>query len=971
MICLLLAGLGVSLLSFNYARGWERESLARDLDGRAGDRVELVRGQVLRSMEVLHGVGALFATRESVSRGEFRRFVEDALHRQPELHALAWTPRVAGSKREAFEAAGRKDGLQDFQFTVRGADGRMVRAPAAAEYLPVYFIEPLYRNGTALGFDLASNASRMKTLALASQTRSAVATPAVRLVQDQSDRLGFVVYLPVHKSGVLAGYASAVFSVDELLKSSLADLESGEMGVRITDESDAGRLLWSREASGPLAGASGSDTVKVAGRVWRIELRPTVKFVAAHSGGHSVGILLAGLAFTLLATGYVYRGMWRRSEIEQCVRERTAQLSREVGERRRAEEAARVAEANYREMFENSVEGIFQTSPDGHYLRANRALARIYGYETPEELIDRLANIAVQLYVKPRRREEFIEQMRRNGVVSDFESEVLRRDGTTIWITENARAVRDVAGNVLYYEGMVVDITARKRAEEALRRYREELEQRVGERTAELAQSNTALQLEIGVRQQAEEAAAAANRAKSDFLASMSHEIRTPMNAILGYAQLLYRDPGISGTRRESIETIMQSGRHLIDLIDDVLDISKIEAGRAELRTTDVDLRALAVGVASMFRQKCEQKGIALKVECQSELPSRVRGAERKLRQVLINLLGNAVKFTHEGEVRLKVRMSRGAGSACEIEVCDTGAGMTRGEQAEVFEPFQQGPAGLRFGGTGLGLSITKRLIELMGGELGVESAPGEGSRFYMRVPVLLSEADGVDRAVGPVSPRLAPGHQVKTLVVDDVPANRQVLALLLRHLGCEVSIANSGAEALEMMEQAVPDVVFLDILMPAPNGLETAELIRRRFGGAVRVVATSASALAHEQQRFMLAGFDDVVAKPISFERLHECIASLMSVSFDSEQAAGAPTEREAPVEAVGLPKELRDRLASAAELYSVTELRQQIDEVERLGPSAAALAQRLRSRVHDYDMPGVIRLLEELGKGVAGADR
>ena len=239
-----------------------------------------------------------------------------------------------------------------------------------------------------------------------------------------------------------------------------------------------------------------------------------------------------------------------------------------------------------------------------------------------------------------------------------------------------------------------------------------------------------------------------------------------------------------------------------------------------------------------------------------------------------------------------------------------------------------------------------------------------------MRIPLLLSDGDAADGAAGPVIARLSPGHEVKTLVVDDVPANRQVLALLLRHMGCEVSIASNGTEALEMMEPAMPDIVFLDILMPGPNGLETAQLIRRRFGGAVRVVATSASALAHEQQRFMLAGFDDVVAKPISFERLHECIAALMLNSF--EHAAPEQDESDEALDPVGLPKELRDRLAGAAELYSVTELRQQIEEVEKLGPPAAALARRLRGCVHDYDMAGVLRLLEGVSEtGAPGANR
>jgi len=215
--------------------------------------------------------------------------------------------------------------------------------------------------------------------------------------------------------------------------------------------------------------------------------------------------------------------------------------------------------------------------------------------------------------------------------------------------------------------------------------------------------------------------------------------------------------------------------------------------------------------------------------------------------------------------------------------------------------------------------------------------------------------------AASPASPR-PPGA---ALVVDDVSANRQVLALLLSHIGCDVSVANGGDDALAMLDGAVPDVVFLDIMMPGRGGLETARLIRTRFGEGVRLVATSASALAHEQQRFLSAGFDDVVAKPISIERLHECIASLMSVSFQRDPAPAESTLPHDPSdgwEYVGLPRELRDRLTTAAELYSVTELRQHIDEVERLGPAPAALAQQLRRRVHDYDMSGVLRLLAGL---------
>lgn len=966
---LTLVGICLSVVLYIYARHWERAGISSDLNTRASERVEVVRNQVLRSMEALQGVGALFETRPNLSREEFRQFVQGALARQPELHALAWTPVVGPSQRAAFEADARRDGLAEFRFVVRDSSDRFATAPKASEYFPVYYIEPLDKNRTALGYDLGSSPMRRRALEAAARRRAPTATPAVRLVQDATRNLGFVVYLPVFKSpnsSQLIGYCSAVFGVQDLLRSSVQDLSPDWAQLTITDRTNgAGQTLLLRPASAPGADLIGSATMQVAGRQWEVTLRPTVGFVAAHSHGHSVMILITGLAFTLLVSGYVGRALWQRSAIESCVRERTSQLSREVAERRRAEQTARFAEANYREMFDRSVQGIFQTSVDGHYLRANRALAQLYGYETPEDLIERLADIAGQLYLLPGRRQDFIEQIQRYGVVSDFESQVRRRDGSVIWISENARSVRDADGNVLYFEGMVTDITVRREAEESLRRYRDDLETRVRERTGELARSNAALQAEIGVRQRAEAVAAAANQAKSDFLASMSHEIRTPMNAILGYAQLLYRDPLLTESRRESVETIMHSGRHLIDLIDDVLDISKIEAGRAELRIADVDLRSLAVGVASMFRQKCEQKGIALKVECQTELPARLRGDERKLRQVLINLIGNAVKFTREGQVRLRIGLSETHEDCARnyrFEVCDTGEGISPGEQGRIFQPFEQGPAGLRFGGTGLGLAITKRLIELMGGTLAVESLSAQGSRFHFSLPLESGSSGGRQIPQPGAVLRLASRPPVRALVVDDVHENRQVLALLLRDLGCQASIAASGLEALSILEQSPADVIFLDILMPGPDGLETARQIRQRLGKNVRLVATSASALAHEQEQFLAAGFDDVLAKPIRIERLEECIRPFATATADEGGSiAPAPGVGELPfdIDPISIAPELRDRLLSAAELYSVTELRRYIEEIKDLGPGASGLADQLRQCLRAYDMGGVRQLV------------
>jgi PAS domain S-box-containing protein len=967
-----LGGLCLSIVLFTYARSFERKSLHDELDFRAHQQVDVVQNKVLRSMEVLHGAAAFFETRREISRAEFSAFVHGALERQPELHGLAWTPLVPRAQRKEYESRARANGYPNFRITARDAAGNIIPAPDTDEYYPVYYIEPTDRNFLALGYDLGSNPLRLAALQEARRTGVPTATRPIRLVQDGMHMLGFIVYLPVYDSKARrganenpVGFCSAIFGLDELLNASAVGSDEN-VDFSLAEESSSGAPLVHRAAHGEVADIRASAPVNVAGLQWMVTLRPTEKFVAAHSNGHAATLLGTGLIISALLAGYVRRGLIQRMAVEQRVRERTVQLSREVAERKRAEYAARVAEANYREIFENSVEGIFQTTPDGHYLRANRALARVYGYETPEQLIAHLADIAVQLYVKGGRREEFIEQVQRFGFVSDFESQVRRRDGSITWISENARTVRDGNGNVLHYEGMVVDIRARKEAAESLRRAREELEERVRERTAELARSNEALQSEITVRQRAEETAAAASRAKSEFLANISHEIRTPMNAILGYAQLMHRDRSVRGGHRDAVETIMNSGRHLIELIDDVLDISKIEAGQVEVRTTDVDLRAMAISIAGMFRHKCEQKGISLKIECDGSLPGRVRTDERKLRQVLINLLGNAVKFTRDGSVRLRVGATLAPNPtesaarlfSCRFDVCDTGDGIPLEAQQKIFEPFQQGSAGQKWGGTGLGLAIARRLAELMGGQLELESEIDRGSRFYFTLQLPAANSTAFTHRRGEVL-ALAPGQQVSAMVIDDVAENHQVLARLLSDVGCDVTTASSGGEAMRLLDGSTPQIIFLDVLMPGIDGIETARRIRQRLGDSVRLVATSASAFMHEQEGYRDSGFEHVVAKPIRCDQLYECLSTLLGTQFDYV-AEPLLDESEIPSQTdAAIPACIAARLAAAAELYSVTELRQCVDEIERLGPGTHRLCAFLRRCIHDYDMGGILRLL------------
>jgi PAS domain S-box-containing protein len=362
-------------------------------------------------------------------------------------------------------------------------------------------------------------------------------------------------------------------------------------------------------------------------------------------------------------------------------------------------------EDSFRSIFERAVPGIFQTTPGGNYIRANPALARIYGYDSPAQMLEMLTDIGRQLYVEPDRRCEFIELMRENGALSGFESAIYRRDGSVIWISENCREVRSTQGELVYYEGTVEDITQRKHAESELK----------------LAQA------------QAEQA----NKAKSVFLANMSHELRTPLNAILGFSELLIQELyGPLGEPRyaEFAEDIFRSGKYLLGIISNILDLTKIEAGQMALDEQDVDVGELMRSSMRLVSEAARHRDITLEVTM-PPAPVTVLADSTRLRQVLLNLLSNAIKFTPEGKwVYLTCARK---GETLELTVADTGIGMSAEEVARVMQPFHQvdNSYSRRYEGTGLGLSVTQSLVDLHGAEMTIASEVGKGTTITVRVP--------------------------------------------------------------------------------------------------------------------------------------------------------------------------------------------------------------------------------------------
>ncbi|MBI2505732.1 MAG: response regulator [Candidatus Latescibacteria bacterium] len=485
---------------------------------------------------------------------------------------------------------------------------------------------------------------------------------------------------------------------------------------------------------------------------------------------------------------------------------------------------------------------------------------------------------------------------------------------------------------------------------------------RVLHRDQRLRAANQALGLRAEELEESRQAAEAASQAKSLFLANMSHEIRTPMNAILGYAQVLQRSLG--SEHRRALQSIQQSGDHLLGLLNEVLDLSRIEAGRMQLQVGGFDLQRLLGPLGEMFESYCRDKGLVWKLERLPEKQALVQGDETKLRQVLINLLGNAAKFTQEGEVRLLVE--RRPRDHYYFEVRDTGPGMSPEDQVGLFQPFRQGSAGLRQGGTGLGLALAQRQLELMGSRLAVETAPGKGARFFFTVE--LPPAQGAvqvdESATFSRVKRLAPGQQVRALVADDVAENREVLRRMLEEIGVIVEAVENGQQALERVVRFRPDIVLLDIRMPVLDGMATLRRLQEMEARErIKVVAISASVLAHQQQGFLEAGFDAFLDKPFRFEKVYSCLARLLGVQYEYEPESEEEVATEAPDwSSIAVPTALHRRLQEAAELYSVTELEEELQELEQLGADQRQLAAHLRGLKQRQDMEGILTLLAKV---------
>jgi two-component system sensor histidine kinase EvgS len=616
---------------------------------------------------------------------------------------------------------------------------------------------------------------------------------------------------------------------------------------------------------------------------------------------------------------------------------------RDITERKRAELKTQTAllavkdsENRLRAVLDTILDGIVTIDEHCTIHTFNPAAERIFGYSATEAIGQNVRFLMPEPYRTEH--DGYMQNYLKTGVAKIIgigrEVQGLRKDGSTFHL-ELSISEMDLGGK-RFFAGILRDITERKHAEQALEKANIE--------------------------------ALSANRAKSEFLANMSHEIRTPMNAILGYAQILGRDDNISQQQQETLRKILKGGDHLLALINDILDISKIEAGKMVLNLADFSLDKLIADLSAMFQSRCLNKDLTWHLEGAPSEQTPVHGDETKIRQVLINIIGNAVKFTDAGSVTLK--LSQPQPQHYHFEIIDTGVGIANESQNAIFEPFKQDKAGFVKGGTGLGLAISQRQLVLMGSRLQVESKLGQGSKFHftLRLPNAQTTQVKKEEPIKEIS-GLAPGAQLLAVVADDVDENRDILSRILKKIGVDVVQCVNGEEAVERTLKHRPQIVFMDMRMPVLNGLDATRKIRETCASEqIKIIAITASVLEHQRKLTEDAGCDGFIPKPFRIAEVHDCLETLFPTLFTYSNVTAGPKatvsfnladlSRMKP-----LPQALVDALRQSTELYNVTEINKVIEAIEARDIEGKQIAMHLKALARKYDMDGILAVADALG--------
>jgi len=931
----ILIGIMLSISAFFVTRNWEWQDMQIRFDGLMDNQLASLRRELDISIEVLLGLKGLFEASKFVTRQEFESFTMSQLANHQTIQALEWIPRVTGEQRTVYEAAARADGFASFQITERHQQSQMVSASVRAEYFPVFYMEPYKGNEAALGFDLASNAERLRTLNKSRDTGSMVATSRITLVQEHGKQFGFLIFVPLYQGKTLSprenlkGFVLGVYRIGDILEKSVNYAGSPNIHANLwlyekLDTTD--KILDSR-----IEGSSNTDlkyqkTFKVVGRDWKLVAHPTDEYIAFYQTWYPYALLVMGLLFTTLIVAYFRQ---RLSELKES-KEQTQAIVNTV------------------------VNGILTIDKQGIIEFLNPAAENIFGYSR-KEVIGQNVNI---LMPEPYHSEHdnyldnYINTGKAKVIGIGREVTGKRKNGETFPM-ELAVSEMHLDKGGRKFVGITTDITARKQAENALK--------------------------------QAQESADAANRAKSIFLANMSHEIRTPLNAVIGFSELL--SSMITEKKQKSyLDSIQIAGKSLLTLINDILDLSKIEAGQLNIQYEAVNPYTIFEELNQIFAVNIAAKNLELIVDIDEKLPPALLLDETRLRQVLLNLIGNAIKFTDSGYIKLSIKNIFKVNDLSKVDliisVADTGIGISENQQEAIFESFhqQEGQSNRKYGGTGLGLAITKKLVEMMNGQISVSSQTGGGSVFEITLPdINVSTTVPTDRANNSFALNNISFEKAIILIVDDIETNRNLIKEGLSKVNLDVVEAEDGQKALLFAQKYHPDLILMDIRMPVMNGYEATQLLKNELSTQdIPIIALTASVEVSEKSKIMTYGFNGYLSKPVKMQNLLSELSHYLKYTETTETVTTdtqvdnltnlTPAQIAAHPKLIAeLKKEVKPLLEDISNGMMETDTIDEFTEAllkrasEYNLPSLAHYAEKLREYAHDFDMENLEQTLKE----------
>ena len=863
----LAAGLLISLITFFQYRHWEFERARAEFEQASQNRVMALKKVLEADLLSLRFVVTFYDSSDAVAPHEFTCFAAQLLGDNASMSSLQWAPRVEWTQKGAFERDARINGFPDFKI-LEARDDASPDASGRQECFPIFYVESQKPLAALSGYDLASVPACLEAMRTARDTGQFAATREIIFPGQDKSYSRVWAFLPIYEKKAtlhadtllgstedrrkyLQGFAVETISIEGIVSESLKTLMPVGIDLyvfysRLTPDAKVLHFHASRisrtgcraldlENIVQQAPMSSSDSLDIAGQKWAVLCIPSPQFISGRITWQPwvIGIaclLLTGLLAWYLATIAVRNQ--RTAHLAAILAATNHKLKSEITDRRSAEETSQRENAKLAAMISAMEEGVAFADANNSIIEINNYLCQFVGKPReeiigkriedlhPAEVLDRiLAQIAMfrnEVVPGP-----FVLQCPLGGKEVILRMQPIYRHGT--------------------YDGVLLNIID----------------------VSELVEA----------RRQAE----AANKSKSKFLATMSHEMRTPMAAILGYNDLLM-DPKIdASTRNNYLMVVRRNAEKLLLLINDILDLSKIEAGKMTLNVERCNLVSMLADVAGMMRPRAELRGDVLSIEYLTALPETILTDGNRLRQAIVNIVGNAVKFTANGQVRVKVSFLpqwRESGPAVKIDVVDTGVGIAEDVLPRLFQPFNQGDAATsqKYGGTGLGLAISKHILQLLHGDITVNSARGAGSTFTITVPS--GDLKGVKIFQKPMEIMEGPAaeHQprdsnilsgLKILLAEDNPDNQEFIRIILTRAGAQVAVAENGRVAVDKALAEFFDVILMDINMPEMDGYEATRLLRSR-GYDRPILALTANVMAEDRQRCLAAGYNDHLGKPV-----------------------------------------------------------------------------------------------------------